>query len=390
VSTSRVGPRVAIVGGGTMGLAAAWALARRGAQVELFERHGHIHTHGGHGGHTRVIRHAYHEGSDYVGLVTRADHEWSRLGERVDDQLLVRCGLLEFGPREDPAFMAALAALHEHEIRHELLDAATARARYGFVIPDSWPACLSPDSGYLRVSPCLDALRREAEAHGAKLRYQTRIRELILGGDRPRLLLDDGSCFVADHIVVTAGAWSGDLLGPTIEPAHRRERLQVLRRVLAWTRAPEHVRASLRALPVWAAFVPEGFFYGFPDNDEGISGFKLACHTSNDPALASMYAPVDPEHVDRTIHDLDLQPLRAFLAQYRPDAGAIAATTTCLYTNTETQDFWIDHHPSDSRVVIATGFSGHGFKFAPVVGLAVADLTLEGHSSLALDRFARG
>jgi glycine/D-amino acid oxidase-like deaminating enzyme len=81
--------------------------------------------------------------------------------------------------------------------------------------------------------------------------------------------------------------------------------------------------------------------------------------------------------------------MRAFLAQYRPVGGEITATSTCLYTNTRTEDFWIDHHPADGRVVIATGFSGHGFKFAPVVGLAVADLTLEGHSSLALERFCR-
>ncbi|KIG15623.1 Sarcosine oxidase [Enhygromyxa salina] len=385
--TGTKGPKVAVVGGGTMGLATAWALARRGAQVELFERHGHIHTHGGHSGHTRVIRHAYHEGSDYVGLVSRADEEWARLGARVSEQLLVRCGLLEFGPGDDPAFAAALAALREHEIRHELIDAATARARYGFEVPSSWPACLSPDSGYLRVSPCLTALRDEAQAHGATLRYQARVRELALGGDRPRLLLDDGTCVAADRIVVSAGAGSGDLLGPTLDRAHTFERLQVLRRVLAWTRPAEHLRPHMRSLPVWAAFVPEGFFYGFPDNDEGISGFKLACHSSNDPALAYMYEPVDPERVDRTVHDLDLQPLRAFLARYRPDAGEIAATVTCLYTNTRTEDFWIDHHPSDSRVVIATGFSGHGFKFAPVVGLAVADLTLEGHSDLALERF---
>ncbi|PRQ08432.1 Monomeric sarcosine oxidase [Enhygromyxa salina] len=372
-----------------MGLATAWALARRGAQVELFERHGHIHAHGSHSGHTRVIRHAYHEGSDYVALVSRADHEWTSLGQRVGEQLLVRCGLLEFGASDDPAFMAAVAALGEHEIRHELFDAATARARFGFRVPSDWPACLSPDSGYLRVAPCLSALRAEAEAHGATLRYQTHVRELILGGARPRVLLNDGTCVAADQIVVAAGAGSAQLLGPTLDSTKPVERLQVLRRVQAWTRAAEHLRPGMRALPVWAAFVPEGFFYGFPDNDEGISGFKLACHTSSDPELAFMYEPVDPEHVDRTVGDLDLQPLRAFLARYRPDAGEITATVTCLYASTTTEHFWIDQHPSDSRVVIATGFSGHGFKFAPVVGLAVADLTLEGHSKLALERFSR-
>jgi monomeric sarcosine oxidase len=375
--------KVAIVGGGTMGLAAAWALARAGAQVELFERHGHVHAHGSHGGHTRAIRHAYHEGSDYVALVTRADREWTALGERVGEELLVRCGLLEFGSPDDPDFQAALAALREHDITHEPMDATTARARYGFEIPAGWTACLSPDSGYLRVAPCLDALRAEAEAAGAQLHHHTRIRELIHGGDRPGLLLDDGRVITADRLVVAAGAWTGELLGDVVEARP----LRVLRRVLAWTRAPQAVRERLRALPVWAAFVPEGFFYGFPDNDEGLSGFKLACHTSRDPRLAFMNEPVDPERVDREVRDIDLEPLRAFLARYRPDAGEFSATSTCLYTSTDNEDFWIDHHPSDDRVVIAAGFSGHGFKFAPVIGLALAELALEGHSELALERF---
>lgn len=374
--------RVLIVGGGTMGLAAAWALARRGVAVELFERHGHVHEHGSHSGHTRAIRHAYHEGSDYVRLVVRADQEWTALGQRVGEQLLVRCGLLEFGPPDQPDFMAACQALRDHEIRHELLDASTARARYGFRIPADWPACLAPDSGYLRVRPCLDALRREAEAHGAKLHHHVGVRELICGGVRPQLRLDDGTRVDADHVVVAAGAWAAELLGPAIAA----RALRVLRRVLAWTRAEPSVRARLRTLPVWATFVPEGFVYGFPDNDEGISGFKLACHASEDP---SMDEPVDPGRVDRRVGERDLAPLRAFIARYMPDAGEITDTATCLYTNTETGDFWMDRHPDDHRVMIAAGFSGHGFKFAPAIGLALAELTLDGHSELALARFRR-
>jgi monomeric sarcosine oxidase len=376
--------RVAIVGGGTMGLAAAWALARRGVAVELFERHGHVHEHGSHSGHTRAIRHAYHEGSDYVSLVVRADAEWTALGQRVGERLLVRCGLLEFGPPDQPDFMAACQALRDHQIRHEVLDAATTRDRYGFHIPADWPACLAPDSGYLRVRACLDALRREAEAHGATLHHHVGVRELICGGQRPQLRLDDGTRVEADHVVVTAGAWAAELLGPAMTAAATP--LRVLRRVMAWTRAEDSVRARLRTLPVWATFVPEGFVYGFPDNDEGISGFKLACHVSDDD---SMNEPVDPRHVERTVDDRDLAPLRAFIARYIPDAGEISATATCLYTNTDTGDFWIDQHPHDSRVLIAAGFSGHGFKFAPAIGLALAELALDGHSDLALARFRR-
>ena len=363
-----------------MGLASAWALARAGASVQLFERRTHIHEHGSHGGYTRVIRHAYHEGSDYVALVSEADRMWSALAERVDQQLLVRCGLLEFGAPDDPDFLAALAALREHDINHQLLDAADARARYGFEIPSSWPACLSPGSGYLRVRPCLDALRQEAEGAGVTLRHESRVRELILGGERPRILLEDGSVVASDRVVVAAGAGAGQLLGKLVE-------VEVLRRVLAWTRPPQQAVAALRALPVWAGFVPEGFFYGFPLNDEGISGFKLACHVSSDPRAAFMNEAVNPERVEREIQARDLDPLRQFLDHYRPDAGDIVETRTCLYTNTPSGDFIVDLHPQDSRFVIAAGFSGHGFKFAPAIGAAVSDLAHHGHSSLALARF---
>lgn len=374
--------KVAIVGGGTMGLAAAWALARQGCEVDVFERFGHVHARGSHGGHTRIIRHAYHEGSDYVDLVSRADREWTALGQRTRSSLLIRCGLLEFGPDDDPEFAAAQVALREHGIAHELLDAGRARARFGFRVPDAWTACLSPDSGYLRVAACLDALRREAEDAGARLHYGVRTRELITGGERARILLDEGQVITADAVVVAPGAWAPSLLGGSLGV-----RTSVLRRVLAWTRAPEADRTRLRELPCWAAFTPEGFFYGFPDNDEGVSGFKLACHTARSEEEPADPETVDPETVDRQVHERDLEPLRRFIGRHRPDAGPIVESAVCLYTNTHSGDFWIDHHPNDDRFVIAAGFSGHGFKFAPVIGLALAQIVCNGHSELALTRF---
>nr|WP_255216181.1 N-methyl-L-tryptophan oxidase [Pseudenhygromyxa sp. WMMC2535] len=385
--------RVAVVGGGTMGLAAAWALARRGARVEVFERHGHVHELGSHGGHTRIIRHAYHEGSDYVGLVSRADREWTALGERVGETLLVRCGLLEFGAPDDPEFAATLAALDEHGVEHQRLSATTARARYPFEIPPGWDACLSPGSGYLRVRACLDALRDEAQAAGATLHYGVGVRELELGGARVGLRLEDGRQIQADHLVIAAGAWAARLL----PIAARVQPLTILRRVLAWS------DACLRELPAWGAFTPEGFFYGFPANDEGarepqaeaLRGCKLACHQARAGAegiTADLVAHMDaaqrsPESVAREVDERDLAPLRAFIARYFPAAGQLRASKTCLYTQTASGDFWIEPHPEDPRVSIAAGFSGHGFKFAPAVGLAVAALAIDGHSELCLPRF---
>jgi monomeric sarcosine oxidase len=380
--------KVVIVGGGTMGLAAAWALSRRGFAVELLERFEHVHGMGSHGGHTRAFRHAYHEGADYVGLVRRADEEWTALSERVGEPLLVRCGLVEFGAADDPDFMAANAALREHGVTHESMSAREAMRRWPFTMPDDWQACLAPESGYLRVRACLDAFRREAEAAGAVLRYGVRVRELVLGGDRVRVLLDDGSVIAGDHLVVCAGAWAPSLVSGSLFGAAPA---RVLRRVLAWTRPREDVRPKLRELPVWAAFAREGFFYGFPDGEEGVSGCKLACHNLRDEALGFMDEPVDPETVDREVHERDLAPLRAFMDRHFPAArGEFVEASVCLYTQTRSGDFWIDRHPDDARVVVAAGFSGHGFKFAPAIGVAIAELVGEGASDWALPRFRAG
>jgi glycine/D-amino acid oxidase-like deaminating enzyme len=147
-------------------------------------------------------------------------------------------------------------------------------------------------------------------------------------------------------------------------------------------------RPALRELPVWAAFAREGFFYGFPDGDEGVSGCKLACHNLRDDALAFMDEPVDPETVDRGVHERDLAPLREFIDRHFPAArGEFVHASVCLYTQTRSGDFWIDRHPDHPRVVVAAGFSGHGFKFASAIGVALAELVERGESELALPRF---
>lgn len=373
------GPHVIVVGGGTIGLAAAWALAQRGARVTVLERFSHVHDRGSHSGYTRIIRESYHEGAGYVPLVRRADALWRALEGRAGEPLLVRTGMFECGPPGDPGYAATLAACREAEVEHEIMDAAAARRRLPFVVPDGWSGVLTPSAGYLRVGPCLDALRREAMSFGAAFRYGARARELALG-DRPRVLLDDGEVLPADRVLVTAGAYL-----PALLPGFLPGRLTVLRRVLAWTRPDPAEVARLAGLPVWGVFAPEGFFYGFPHAREGVEGFKLACHVPVEGEVG-----VDPETVDRAVHPADLTPLAAFLERYLPAArGDFVHAAVCLYTCTPSWDFVIDHVPGDSRAWVAGGFSGHGFKFAPAIGELLAAAIVSGEVPAALRPFAR-
>lgn len=356
---------VIVVGGGTVGLAAAWRMAERGWRVTVVERHGHVHDFGSHGGFTRIIRQAYHEGSGYVPLVQEADRAWLELEQRVGARLLVRAGLLEFGPPQDRELQGAIEACRRNQVPHELLTGREAAQRWPFTIPDAWTVCFTPSGGFLRVRACLDAMRDQAVRHGATLRHHTRVAAVELG-PTPTVVLDDGTRLSADRVVVCAGAGLPSLLGDLLPG-----RLACLRRVLAWTRPAEAHRDALSRIPVWGAFLSEGFFYGFPHGDEGVTGLKIACHTSPDlPDVA-----VDPETVDRNVHAADLEPLRAVLERHLPaGVGPFVAHRVCLYTVTPSWDFVIDRHPDDDRIVVAGGFSGHGFKFAPTIGRLVADL----------------
>jgi monomeric sarcosine oxidase len=363
-------PSVIVVGGGTMGLAAAWALARRGAAVTVLERFGHVHDRGSHSGHTRIIRQAYHEGSSYVPLVQQADREWLALGQRAGQELLRRTGLLLFGPPDDAELRAAIDTCRVHDLPYELLPGDQASARWPFAIPSGYLACFDPSGGYLRVRPCLDALAQEARQAGAVLRHGVQVAGLE-HGEVLQVRLADGTRLAADRVVVAAGAWLPQLL-PALLPG----RLVRQRRILAWTAPVPAHHAALAAMPVWGAFLPEGFFYGFPYGDEGTLGLKLAVHTA--AAQPWLARPVDPDAVDRQAHAADLEPLQRVLADHLPQGlGPFTATHACLYTNSPSMDFVIDRFPYDARVVVAGAFSGHGFKFAPAIGLHVAELLLD-------------
>ena len=125
--------RVIVVGGGAIGLASAWALSRRGAAVTVLERFGHVHDRGSHSGHTRVIRQAYHEGSSYVPMIQQSDREWQALGRRAGDELLVRSGLLLFGPADDPELRAAIDTCNRCQLPYSLHEGAEARERWPVV-----------------------------------------------------------------------------------------------------------------------------------------------------------------------------------------------------------------------------------------------------------------
>ena len=355
-----------VIGLGGMGAASAFHLARRGRRVLGLEQYGPLHSRGSSHGHSRIIRLAYHEHPDYVPLLRRSYELWHELESVADETLLVTTGSLEGGPEGGDTFRGALHAAELHDIPHEVLDSVELRRRHpGYAGFDAATRVVwQPDGGFLLAERTIGAPAAGATAAGAQLRYGTRAigwEPTPDGGVRVRF---DGGAAEADRLVVCAGPWIGAVvpaLGPLAVPE---------RQVVTWLRPRRPELFGPDRFPVFLIDVEEGSYYGFPTY-EG-RGFKFGKYHHFGEAM-------DPDDPDRSVRPDDEVALRAFAQRYFPDgAGPTEVLTACIFTNTPDEHFVLDRLPDAPQVVVAAACSGHGFKFASVVGEIMADLAIDG------------
>ena len=356
---------VIVVGLGAMGSAATYHLARRGQRVLGLDAHPVGHTLGSSHGETRIIRQAYFEHPNYVPLVQRAYELWQQLESDSQTRLLHITGGLFIGPPEGSLVGGSLLSAHRHHLAHALLDAADIRKRYPAFQARSTEVGLFEDrAGMLLPEACIEAHLRLAEQAGAVLRHSEGVRGWSAAGDNVTVQTA-AATYNAAKLVVAAGAWTSKLL-PGVP-------VQAERIPLYWF-TPARDAAQFETLPIWIWQSPEhgGEFFGTPHLSW--PGVKVGKHHSQ--------VIVDPDVVDRTISSDDELPLRAFVASRMPDLnGPVADARVCLYENSPDTDFLVDVHPNHPNVVYAAGFSGHGFKFASVIGEILADLTVTGQTT---------
>lgn len=353
---------VIVVGGGTMGTAAGWALARQGIDVTVLEQFGHVHALGSHGGRTRIFRHAYAEGRRYVPWALEADRLWAELHERTGNPLMHRTGCIDISaPDNDRAFTARASAV-EYGIRHEWLTGAEVNERWPiWHVPDDRVACYGPDAGFLDVAVAMRSLAAEMTAAGGILRDSTPV--VNWAATESGVWVETATdTWQADRLILTAGAWSIHILAELGIP------LEVRRKPVIWFEVDEARRALAMPdrMPVFIVDDEYGEFYGIPIHET--AGVKIGMHSGGDV--------VDPNTVDRTVHRSDYEgTVWPFIERnLHGFTGQALETSMCLYTMTPDEDFVIDRHPEFDRVVFGTGFSGHGFKFAPVIGEYLASL----------------
>ncbi len=367
-----------VVGVGTMGSAALFHLARRGRRVLGIDRFGIAHDRGSMHGQSRIIRLAYHEHPDYVPLLRRAYELWRELEQAAGTQLLHQIGILEIGPRDGPLVAGALHAAEAYDLPFELLDADELRRRRPAFTPAPGAVGVEqPDGGYLLAEAAVRAHAELALAAGAELRLDSPVLDWQAGSSGVIVKTEQAS-YEAARLVLTPGAWAGGLL--RLPPGL----LQAERQVVAWFEPFPAAAAALAALPVFIVEEDGAIQYGFPP----IGGAGLKIGWMHHPGTA---VPA-PELLDRAAAPHEVEPLRTFLERRIPGAaGRLLDAQACLFTNTPDSRFVIDVHPDVPNVVIASACSGHGFKFAPVVGEIIADLADDGRTDHPIDflRYAR-
>jgi sarcosine oxidase len=360
-----------VLGVGGVGSAAMFHLASRGARVLGLDRFAPGHDRGSSHGQTRLIRQAYYEHPDYVPLVLRAFELWHELEQRTGETLYQQSGLLQVGLPEGEVLAGVRASARLHGLEIENLSARDAEARFqGFCVPSFCEAIFERRAGYLLVERCVQAHADQATRLGAELRVGETVRRWRAEGADVVVETEQGT-YTADRLIISAGAWASQLLGELGIP------LQIRRKPLYWWRTGGEAYRADRGCPGYLYDLPQGCFYGVPQIDP--RGVKVAEHTGG-AAIA------DPLAVDREIDLADQRRVADFVSQYLSDATTHCTDhTTCMYTTTPDAHFVVDRHPEHPQVSFAAGLSGHGFKFTCVLGEALAQLALDGRTSLPIE-----
>ena len=351
-----------VIGAGGMGSATACHLAKSGANVLVLEQFQRGHTFGSSHGETRIIRFFYDK-PFYTELMKTAYAEWRDLESVSGKSLLFITGSVGIGAKGNPYGRATRQSLDAAGVESEWWDAAQLAERFPqFRLADDMEILYQKDTGFLRAAECVSTHLQLAEQHGATIREETKVTNIDWQADVPTVRTEN-SQFHGRKVVVTAGAWAGALLAELNLP------LTVTKQQVCYYQPTDSKRFQPDRFPVFTEVTPDGeFIYAIPafgSFDKG-GGVKIARHGKGQV--------ISPDTPERTPDADYIAHIDAYVQERLPELGKTTHTEVCLYTETPDEDFIIDAHPHCPDLLIAAGFSGHGFKFCALVGRIMSEL----------------
>lgn len=375
---------VIVIGLGGMGSAAVYHLAARGKRVLGLDRNAAVHDLGSSHGGSRIIRQAYHEDVHYVPLVQRSYELWRQLEQDSGADLLRITGGLLLGSLDSSVVSGSLLSAREHGLSHELLGPADLRRRFPVLKPrETDHAVFETNAGFVRPEAAVRAHLESAERLGADLHFEEPMVRWHVHASGAVQVITNVAKYEADRVVFAPGAWAPEILsGLGVS-------LQVRRHVMCWFQPTDRFEAFLpESFPVYVWQVDaDRIFYGFPAIDGPTGGVKAAIHSGGEACT--------PESIRRAVLEKDVEEIREYLGEYIPSLnGPMNRASVCMYTLTPDENFVVAAHPVFPQISVACGFSGHGFKFTPVIGEILADLATHGSTQhpiefLGPDRFEK-
>ncbi|MFI5930699.1 N-methyl-L-tryptophan oxidase [Actinoplanes sp. NPDC051494] len=365
---------VIVVGLGGMGSAAACHLAARGQRVLGLEKFGPAHDRGASHGGSRITRQSYFESPEYVPLLLRAYELWEKLAHDSGRDVISLTGGVMVGQPDSLTVAGSLRSAQQWGLEHEMLDAKQLRRRFPAMDPDPEEVALyEAKAGFVRPE---ETVRAHLQLTTADLRFdEPMVRWEPTADGGVRVDTDAGS-YTAGHLVITPGPWAPQLLADLGVP------FVIERQVQYWFQPSGGVDPFRPAnFPIYIWEDRDGSqVYGFPAIDGPSGGAKIAFFRRG--------VPTTPETIDRVVHESEIADMSARARRHLPDLpGTFLRAKTCLYSNTPDEHFIIAPHPRTPSVTVACGFSGHGFKFVPVVGEIIADLATTGTTKLPIALF---
>lgn len=360
-----------VVGSGSVGAAAGWYATRAGLKVLMIDAHHPPHQEGSHHGESRLIRHAYGEGERYVPLVLRAQQLWDQLEQESGERIMQRCGVLNLAPQHGEFIHNVVGSARQFRLDVEIMNEAEIMQRWPQItLPAGYTGVFEPASGYLKAEVAVKSWIRLAREAGCAQLFNCPVTDIDTRNGLQTVTTAAGH-YQARRLLLSAGTWVKKLC-PALPVA-------AVRKVFAWHQADGRYSENNK-FPAFIVEMPDGIhYYGFPADNNAI---KMGRHEGGQP--------IDSPAERKAFGALatDGSELFAFMRQFLPGVGVCLRGAACSYDNSPDGDFIIDTLPGEPDRMVISGLSGHGFKFASVLGEIAAQFAQGRHSTFELAPFS--
>ncbi|AKA36958.1 N-methyl-L-tryptophan oxidase [Yersinia ruckeri] len=340
-----------VVGSGSIGSAAGYYAAQAGLKVLMIDSGMPPHQSGSHHGDTRLMRHAYGEGDKYVPLVLRAQSLWDSLSAATGTALFHASGLINLGPANSVFLKNVQESARKFALPVQILTGKEVKERWPlFNVPDDYLGVFEPKSGYLQSDLAVATLIKAVTAAGCGILFNCPVSAIEPDDEGVDVVTIDGT-YRGKKVVVTAGTWVKKLL-PSLP-------VTALRKVFAWHHADGRYSEE-NHFPAFTVETPDNIhYYGFPAKKDEL---KIGKHNGGQPINSAQQRKPFGSFAE------DGSEVFSFLRHYLPGVGVCLRGAACSYDMSPDEDFIIDTLPESKKIMVFSGLSGHGFKFATALG----------------------